>query len=141
LIDSTYQYIKQIIEHNNDPETIALTLRYFDLARQLTVKEDWVGEESQFMSCRGYFRFADDEERAVFSVRTDGVVQLWPITVAKHAPSAINEWFTAQLARWPELSDRGTESPLFHLEREFKTEEDIEKFEYLFTKLKEKLEG
>ncbi len=93
------------------------------------------------MSCRGYLRFADGEERAVFSVRTDGVVQLWPITVAKHAPRGVNEWFTAELAEWSELSKKGDDSPLFHLDREFKTEQNIKKFERLFTKLKENMEG
>ena len=91
------------------------------------------------MSCRGYLRFGDGVEKAVFSVRTDGVVQLWPVTVAKHAPKAVNEWFVAEIAKWPELSGKGLESPLFHLERELKSEEHFKRFKTLFVELKENL--
>ncbi len=137
--DEEPKYLRQCRRFNKDQEILSLTLRYFEFAKHIAPYRDWGTQPTDHLSARVFMPLSDDRGSAVFSVRTDGVVQMWPDEIVKLAPKAISRWFEGELSNWPELAKKGTKAPLFHLEKEFNSEENFERFQKLFTELKEKL--
>lgn len=141
MIDEEPRFLRQCRRNIKDPETLELTLQYYEFSKRIAPYRDWGTQPAGHLSSRVYMPLGDDSGGAVFSVRTDAVVQIWPNEIVRRAPKNISRWFIGEVDTWPELAGKGEQAPLFHLEREFNSSENFERFERVFTELKKRLEA